>query len=151
MNDKCFCWLIWFMCWLWLYVKQKCISIQEMAGNQAEMQAVMQLNQQMKINDTIQMLSGTCWDLCVGTPGQKLDSRTENCVKNCVQRFLDSSNYVVNRLEKEGQSIMAHEKSAVKSSFDWIVKTYIIWYIISNTYYCKIIYYMANSVVYLEC
>ena len=33
-----------------------------------------------------------------GTPGQKLGSKTEHCIQNCVNRFLDSANYVANRI-----------------------------------------------------
>ena len=87
-----------------------------MANNQAEVQALMQMNERIKINETLQMLTGRCWDLCMGYPSSKLDSRTENCVKNCVQRFLDSSNYVVNKLEKDGQKILAEEQK--QSAFE---------------------------------
>ena len=83
-----------------------------MADKQAEIQALMQMNERMKINQTLQTLTERCWDVCMGTPSHKLDSRTETCVRNCVQRFLDSSNYVVNKLEKDGQKILAAEQKS---------------------------------------
>ena len=49
--------------------------------------------------------------LFVDTPGSKLDKKTETCLVNCVERFIDTSNYVVNRLEKEGQSHMNKSSS----------------------------------------
>lgn len=47
-----------------------------------------------------------CWDKCVDKPGAKLDSRTETCITNCVERFIDVSLLITNRfaqmLEKGG-------------------------------------------------
>lgn len=36
-------------------------------------------------------------------PSSRLDSKTEYCISNCVNRFIDTSNFVVNRLEKTQQ------------------------------------------------
>lgn len=33
-------------------------------------------------------------------PGPKLDSRTEVCFINCVERFIDASQFILNRLEQ---------------------------------------------------
>ncbi|KAK3908114.1 Mitochondrial import inner membrane translocase subunit Tim8 A [Frankliniella fusca] len=38
-----------------------------------------------------------CWDKCMGTPGSKLDSKTQTCMQNCVERFLDVTMFVTNR------------------------------------------------------
>lgn len=47
-----------------------------------------------------------CWDKCVDKPGQKLDSKQENCLHNCVDRFIDTSLLITNRfaqlLQKSG-------------------------------------------------
>lgn len=47
-----------------------------------------------------------CWDKCVEKPGQKLDSKQENCLHNCVDRFIDTSLLITNRfaqlLQKSG-------------------------------------------------
>ncbi len=53
-----------------------------------------------------------------GTPGQKLDRRTENCFTNCVERFIDTSNFVVNRLEKEGEALLKQETGR-SEEFKW--------------------------------
>lgn len=38
-----------------------------------------------------------CWDKCVDKPGSKLDSRTETCLANCVNRFIDTTLSITNR------------------------------------------------------
>ncbi|XP_072835419.1 mitochondrial import inner membrane translocase subunit Tim8 B [Pogona vitticeps] len=38
-----------------------------------------------------------CWEKCVEKPGSKLDSRTETCLANCVNRFVDTTLSVTNR------------------------------------------------------
>ncbi|XP_034250059.1 mitochondrial import inner membrane translocase subunit Tim8 B-like [Thrips palmi] len=38
-----------------------------------------------------------CWDKCMGTPGAKLDAKTQTCMQNCVERFLDVTMFVTNR------------------------------------------------------
>ena len=60
--------------------------------------------QKQKFQQLVHSLTEQCWDTCMtGTPGQKLDRKTESCFCNCVDRFLDTSNFVVNRMEKEGE------------------------------------------------
>lgn len=60
-------------------------------------------NQKHRLQQTISELNDKCWELCVDKPGQRLDSRTETCLANCVNRFLDASTFIVKRLEKVGQ------------------------------------------------
>ena len=55
--------------------------------------------QKQRFQQLVHGLTERCWELCMDKPGQKLDSRTENCMVNCVQRFIDTTNYVVNRLD----------------------------------------------------
>ena len=46
-------------------------------------------------------LTERCWDTCVvDRPSTRLDSRTQSCLTNCVERFLDTSNFIINRMEK---------------------------------------------------
>ena len=61
--------------------------------------------QKQRFQQLVHGLTDQCWDVCMGTPGQKLDRKTETCLGNCVERFIDTSNFIVNRLEKEGESI----------------------------------------------
>lgn len=41
-----------------------------------------------------------CWDKCVDKPGIKLDGRTETCLNNCVDRFIDVSLLITNRFSQ---------------------------------------------------
>lgn len=41
---------------------------------------------------------------CMDKPGPKLDSRTEMCFVNCVERFIDTSQFILNRLEQTQRS-----------------------------------------------
>jgi import inner membrane translocase subunit TIM8 len=45
----------------------------------------------------IHEFSDFCWDKCVQTTGNKLDSKTETCLTNCVNRFIDVSLFITNR------------------------------------------------------
>merc|ERR1711923_370493 len=45
-------------------------------------------------------LADVCWEQCVDRPKDKLDSRTETCVSNCVERFIDTSLTVAQRFQK---------------------------------------------------
>jgi len=45
-------------------------------------------------------LTDQCWEVCMDKPSTRLEPKTESCLVNCVQRFIDTTNFVVNRLEK---------------------------------------------------
>jgi len=45
-------------------------------------------------------LTEQCWDKCMDRPSTRLDHKTEMCLLNCVERFLDTSNYIINRMER---------------------------------------------------
>ena len=64
----------------------------------------MQLIQTKKVNQILHNLTDQCWETCVGTPGSQLDGRTERCITNCVNRFIDTSNFVSNRLAEESKN-----------------------------------------------
>lgn len=60
-------------------------------------------NQKSTFQQVVHELNAKCWDMCVDKPGQRLDSRTETCLANCVNRFFDASTFILKRLEKVGQ------------------------------------------------
>ncbi|NP_001090581.1 translocase of inner mitochondrial membrane 8 homolog B S homeolog [Xenopus laevis] len=64
----------------------------------AELQRMLAVEQQ-KAQFTAQVhnFMDVCWDKCVDRPGNKLDSRTENCLVSCVDRFIDTTLSVTNR------------------------------------------------------
>ncbi|VDL98623.1 unnamed protein product [Schistocephalus solidus] len=56
--------------------------------------ALQKLQTQAEFQNQVSNLTGRCWDLCyTGTPGAKLDDKRANCLKNCVERYIDVSNY----------------------------------------------------------
>lgn len=53
--------------------------------------------QKAQFNAQIHEFNDICWDKCVDKPGAKLDGRTETCLSNCVDRFIDVSLLISNR------------------------------------------------------
>lgn len=56
--------------------------------------------QKQRFQVLVHELTEKCWDKCMDRPSTRLESRTESCITNCVQRFIDSTNFVANRLQK---------------------------------------------------
>uniref|UniRef100_A0A0B6ZP02 Mitochondrial import inner membrane translocase subunit n=1 Tax=Arion vulgaris TaxID=1028688 RepID=A0A0B6ZP02_9EUPU len=67
--------------------------------------------QKQRFQGIVHEITARCWDTCMGNPGNKLDSKTEGCISNCVERFLDASNFVVNRLESTPAPAASPNKS----------------------------------------
>ncbi|GFR27543.1 mitochondrial import inner membrane translocase subunit Tim8 A [Trichonephila clavata] len=59
-------------------------------------------NQKQRFQQLVNELNDKCWDICFEKPAQRLDSKTETCITNCVNRFIDSSSFILKRLEKVG-------------------------------------------------
>jgi len=56
--------------------------------------------QRQRFQQLVHGLTEQCWDVCVDKPSARLDGKTESCLVNCVERFIDASNFVINRLDK---------------------------------------------------
>ncbi|XP_074651181.1 mitochondrial import inner membrane translocase subunit Tim8 B-like [Tubulanus polymorphus] len=70
-------------------------------GSEEELQQFIQLEQQKALFQTqIHRLADVCWDKCIDKPSNKLDSRTETCLTNCVERFIDTSMSITNRFQQ---------------------------------------------------
>ncbi|KAL3234085.1 hypothetical protein MRX96_022833 [Rhipicephalus microplus] len=68
------------------------------AGVDREMQQFLAVEQQKaQFQAQVHRLNEICWDKCVDKPGTKLDGRTETCLSNCVERFIDTSLSITNR------------------------------------------------------
>jgi len=74
------------------------MSLEESLGDlgalgDKELQDFFQVEQQrLQFQQQVSKLTDVCWDKCLtDKPGSKLDSRTENCLSNCVERFIDTS------------------------------------------------------------
>ena len=69
-----------------------------------EMQRFLQMeSQKAQLNSRVHSFTDICWDKCMEKVGTTMDGRTEKCMVNCVERFLDTTNFIINRLEKMGQ------------------------------------------------
>ncbi|XP_055531908.1 mitochondrial import inner membrane translocase subunit Tim8 [Wyeomyia smithii] len=65
--------------------------------------------QKAQLSAQIHEFNDICWEKCVDKPGSKLDSRTESCLNNCVNRFIDTSLLIATRFAQtlqKGQSGM---------------------------------------------
>ncbi|KIM48018.1 hypothetical protein M413DRAFT_218140 [Hebeloma cylindrosporum] len=57
---------------------------------------------QAKMNSSIHTLTATCWDKCVtGTPSTSFSRSESSCLANCVDRFLDTSLYLVKQISEQ--------------------------------------------------
>ncbi|XP_012285621.1 mitochondrial import inner membrane translocase subunit Tim8 [Orussus abietinus] len=67
-------------------------------GGDAELQEFLMIEKQKaQFNAQIHEFNDFCWEKCVDKPGSKLDGRTETCLNNCVDRFIDVSLLITNR------------------------------------------------------
>ncbi|KAG7204682.1 hypothetical protein KM043_005096 [Ampulex compressa] len=67
------------------------------AGN-AELEEFLMLEKEKaRLNAQVHEFNDICWEKCVDKPGSKLDSRTEICLNNCVDRFIDVSLLITTR------------------------------------------------------
>ena len=71
-----------------------------------------QENQKQRFQSVVHSLTEQCWELCAPSISSRLDGKTETCLTNCVERFIDSSNYIINKLGQEGAAAAASMKSS---------------------------------------
>lgn len=70
-------------------------------GADPELQGFIQMEtQRAQFQGQVHKLTDLCWDQCVDKPRDKLDSRTETCMSNCVERFIDTSLSIATRFQK---------------------------------------------------
>jgi len=57
---------------------------------------------QARMSAQIQSFTIQCWDKCVtGTPSTRFSRSEETCLANCVERFLDTSLFMVKQIEEK--------------------------------------------------
>ncbi|KAF9457096.1 Tim10/DDP family zinc finger-domain-containing protein [Collybia nuda] len=57
---------------------------------------------QARLHTSIHKFTGLCWDKCItGTPSTKFSRGEEACLTNCVERFLDTSLFMVKQIENQ--------------------------------------------------
>ena len=68
----------------------------------------------MSCNVQVNKLTETCWDKCVtDKPGSRLDGKTETCLSNCVERFLDTSLSISQRFATMLQKQMSQQEQPI--------------------------------------
>ncbi|XP_068096909.1 mitochondrial import inner membrane translocase subunit Tim8 B [Hyperolius riggenbachi] len=68
------------------------------ASDKAELQRMLAAEQQKaQFTAQVHIFMDVCWDKCMDRPSTKLDSRTESCLVNCVERFIDTTLTITNR------------------------------------------------------
>uniref|UniRef100_A0A8D0E813 Mitochondrial import inner membrane translocase subunit n=1 Tax=Salvator merianae TaxID=96440 RepID=A0A8D0E813_SALMN len=64
----------------------------------AELQRMVAAEEQRaRLTAQVHNFMEVCWEKCVDKPGSKLDSRTETCLANCVNRFIDTTLSITHR------------------------------------------------------
>jgi len=73
----------------------------------SELQEFLMMEQQKaQFQSQIHRLADTCWDMCIDRPRDKLDSKSEGCLTNCVERFIDVSFAITGRFQQMLQRSM---------------------------------------------
>lgn len=60
-------------------------------------------NQKAAVQQIIAKLTETCWDKCMGKPGTRLSSWESDCLTNCAERFLDTSLFIVQKMQRQAR------------------------------------------------
>lgn len=55
-------------------------------------------SQRARFHANVHTFTDRCWDTCIDKVPNRMDGKTEQCFVNCVERFMDTSNFVVNKL-----------------------------------------------------
>ncbi|XP_018957667.2 mitochondrial import inner membrane translocase subunit Tim8 A [Cyprinus carpio] len=61
-------------------------------------------SQKQRFQQLVHQMTEVCWGGFICRSGCLLDSRTEVCFVNCVERFIDTSQFILNRLEQTQRS-----------------------------------------------
>jgi import inner membrane translocase subunit TIM8 len=66
---------------------------------------IAELEQTQRLKKITEKLTQDCWDMCVTNPNiSRLDSKTESCIVNCVERFIDSNKLIINSFSSRSSS-----------------------------------------------
>ena len=74
------------------------------SGGDPELSRFIQVEtQKQKFQQLVFALTDTCWETCIegSTMRPRFDNKTESCLVNCVERYIDTTNFIVNRLENK--------------------------------------------------
>lgn len=65
-------------------------------------QAVMMEAQRAKFTNNVHSLTNVCWDKCVSKIATQTDNKVQKCLTNCVDRFVDTTFFVANKMSSAG-------------------------------------------------
>ncbi|TDL28354.1 hypothetical protein BD410DRAFT_780850 [Rickenella mellea] len=61
-----------------------------------------------RFNQSVHHFTDMCWDKCItGTPSTRFSRSEESCLTNCVERFLDTSLFMVRKIEEQREQRIA--------------------------------------------
>ncbi|KAI0662668.1 Tim10/DDP family zinc finger-domain-containing protein [Cubamyces menziesii] len=63
---------------------------------------------QSRVQTQVHMLTSMCWDKCVGSISSGFSGKEQSCLANCVDRFLDTSVFLVKKVEDQRAASMGH-------------------------------------------
>lgn len=83
------------------YFKRPCrLKFSEMENDPEMQRFIAEETQKAKFQSNTFTFTDICWDKCIDSKiPSKMDSRTEQCMTNCVERFLDTTHIVISRLQ----------------------------------------------------
>ena len=69
--------------------------------------------EKQKLQGVIHQLNEKCWDQCMDgvKPSTRLEGRSQDCIRNCVERFLDANIMVTRRIGEKSSAIGNSEYS----------------------------------------
>ncbi|EPQ29060.1 uncharacterized protein PFL1_03349 [Pseudozyma flocculosa PF-1] len=72
-------------------------------ADQKELQAFLDSEQaKARVQSSIHQFTDRCWDQCIKSSiGASFGRGEEACLSNCVERFLDTSLFIVKKLEEQ--------------------------------------------------
>lgn len=74
-------------------------------GPSKEMQAFLEREQQLaQVQQMIASLTEVCFEKCISSPGTYLSSRETNCIENCAKRFIDTTQFILQRAAHKADS-----------------------------------------------
>ena len=63
--------------------------------------------EKQKVQGVIHQLNEKCWDQCMDgvKPSSRLDGKSVDCIKNCVERFLDANIMITRRMGDQANKL----------------------------------------------
>lgn len=66
---------------------------------------IAEVEQTQRLKKITEKITHDCWDMCVTNPNvSRFDSKTESCIVNCVERFIDSNKFIINSFSSRNTS-----------------------------------------------